>query len=273
MVITEASSEGFPQLYRYQSFDLDGLRLMLSKKQLLFSNPARFNDPWDCQPDFDPNIADDDAKREKHALAYLDIARRHFPNQSTTQTEQVAKRIRNDPKFVHDRIDEISKKLPAQIAEVYRVYCLSMVPNHELMWAHYANRHQGICLEFTSRSLRFSEARKVIYRKFYPKYDVMGGDEEECLAALLTKSKAWRHEKEYRLIARERPYAVPGTLTSENGLVPLPDGCLQAVIVGCLARPETVEAVRETISEAPYPIALKRAEKARAEYKLVISSM
>lgn len=272
-MIIEAASEGFPQLYRYQSFDADGLRLLLSKRQLLFSNPARFNDPWDCQPDFDPNVADDDAEREKQARRYLDIARRHFPNQSTTQNEQMAKRIRNDPRFVRDRINEFSKKFPAQIAEIYRVYCLSAVPNHELMWAHYANKHQGICLEFTSRCSLFSEARKVIYRKFYPKYDVMGGNEEECLAALLTKSKAWRYEKEYRLIAREKSHAVPDTLTSENGLVPLPDGSLQAVIVGCLARPETVEAIKEIIREAPYPIALKRAEKARTEYKLVIRSI
>src|SRR5205823_13410633 len=38
------------RLYRYRRYDANELRLFLTAGEIRFSNPARFNDPWDCVP-------------------------------------------------------------------------------------------------------------------------------------------------------------------------------------------------------------------------------
>jgi hypothetical protein len=68
---------GFPQLYHYQPFNADWLRQTIVDKRLYFSNPADFNDPWDCQPHFNSASAHDPAQREKHVQFYIRITRKH----------------------------------------------------------------------------------------------------------------------------------------------------------------------------------------------------
>jgi hypothetical protein len=42
------------------------------------------------------------------------------------------------------------------LCQSYRVYCLSEVCDSSLMWAHYADSHQGVCLEFDALAAPFT---------------------------------------------------------------------------------------------------------------------
>src|SRR5580698_1814969 len=66
-----AAQAGFKSLYHYQDFKVD-LKLdvervtdILRNHRIYCSNPADFNDPWDCKPFFDPDLTDDPAIRAK----------------------------------------------------------------------------------------------------------------------------------------------------------------------------------------------------------------
>ena len=271
---------GFPNLYHYQAFNVDRLRQAIVEKRLYFSNPARFNDPWDCQPYFNSNAAFDPSLREKHVQYYIRITRKHGANATPVSEDQIQRRaqqLRDDPNFLNSKIHEFSRDFSKQIARCWRVYCISTHPDSELMWAHYAASHHGVCLEFTSRSSLFFQALKVRYVREYPVFDMAEEDNTLELMVLLTKSKAWEYEDEYRLIAMEKACATAGApaprLASDNGLIELPDGSLKSVIMGHLADTATIDAVKAVINQAPYPIALKRVVKVPNEYKLRIANV
>ena len=263
---------GFPDLHHYQPFNVDWLRSMIVGKRLRFSNPARFNDPWDCKPSFNSDAALDPANRERLVQYYIKITRKHG-NLSEEEAQRRAQLFRDNPAVLKERIDAISASYPEQMDKRWRVYCLSTHPDHELMWAHYAQSHTGVCLQFRSRDDLFFQALRMTYLRYYPVFDVADESDDAIVTIMLTKSRAWRYEDEYRLIAQERAHA-PGAeapLVTDDSLLPLPDGSLKCVIVGCLAEDSTLEAVRRVISEAPYPIALKRAVKVPNEYNLLIA--
>ena len=48
MAWNTAATMGLDRLYHYQPFDPDRLSKIILDKDLYFSNPEDFNDPWDC---------------------------------------------------------------------------------------------------------------------------------------------------------------------------------------------------------------------------------
>jgi hypothetical protein len=105
--------------------------------------------------------------------------------------------------------------------------------------------------------------------------DVADESDDAIVTIMLTKSRAWKYEDEYRLIAQERAHALgaEAPLITDDSSLPLSDGSLQAIIVGCLADNATLDAVRGVVGEASYPIALKRAVKVPNQYKLVVTDV
>lgn len=92
------------------------------------------------------------------------------------------------------------------------VYSLSKEIANELMWAYYANGHNGYAIIFDTDVLAnsFEKGRyggmyeiDVKYSSKLPRFDISKIDKrmEEILSCLEgTKSKAWEHEAEHRLI-------------------------------------------------------------------------
>ena len=139
------------------------------------------------------------------------------------------------------------------------------------MWAHYAAKHSGIVLAFSTWNEVFSGALQVNYGKTYPSYDLSSNDDQDSLAVLLTKSGAWSYEREYRLIAQNKTTAIAETLIAIDGYVSMPKGCVKAIILGCLASEDTANAVNAIIAECGEEISLRRAVRARDRYELVIA--
>ena len=179
--------------------------------------------------------------------------------------------FRADPEFLRSKVVEATLAIEGAIQDRYRVFCLASAPDHELMWAHYGSKHTGVCLEFATTNTLFCQALQVQYREKYPIFDLTSDSEEHNLGPLITKSTAWGHEGEYRLIAQERARARgSGTLLTDDHFIDLPDAALVAAIVGCLAPDSTVEAVRVLVSETGQGLSVKRALRARNRYRLTI---
>lgn len=75
-----------------------------------------------------------------------------------------------------------------------------------LMWSHYADSHKGFCVVYKlSPEMRFNKENSAYYTLSPMNYhrkpiDLIKETEFDGKAALLTKSKAWEYENEYRLL-------------------------------------------------------------------------
>jgi hypothetical protein len=71
------------------------------------------------------------------------------------------------------------------------------------MWSYYGESHTGVCVHLDATVAPFGAAMKVVYRDDYPflPQPLSGLPPLFVIQqALLTKARAWRHERKYRLI-------------------------------------------------------------------------
>ncbi len=91
------------------------------------------------------------------------------------------------------------------IADRWGLLCFSKTWQSPVMWAHYGEKHRGLCLGFD-----VLEAKPVSYAPDRLLHELEGGfppkklDAHERLveASLSTKYKEWEYEQEYRIFAR-----------------------------------------------------------------------
>jgi hypothetical protein len=170
-----------------------------------------------------------------------------------------------------DLLNQISASMAPEINARYRVYCLGPDVGNLLMWAHYADDHRGICLEFDLRNDVLCSALRCEYLREFPLMKVYERSEEANLLILLAKGDVWAYEQEYRLIAQEKTVAVQGadTLLTDGNFLQLPEGALRSVIVGCQANYAGIRALVERLAPQVH---VKRASRVPNQYRLAIES-
>jgi hypothetical protein len=177
-----------------------------------------------------------------------------------------------------------------QIDDSIGVLTLSQLCDHILLWAHYADSHRGICLEFDVANANFERLCPVRYTNDCPRFDevvetigVHHLDRERTgLLAnvaykaathelprdaicywtgrwLYSKSPNWSYEDEWRSV-------MPGP-----GLWSFPSHALTGVIIGAAQDDELAE-LRDTLQRRP-PIGLYRAVRRQGVYGLDIVSI
>jgi len=243
-------------LYKYGSFEGDRrnyLKEILLEGKIFFSNPYRFNDPFDCRPRLEIGTSSED--REQARKEIFRILCERFPQATKQQNRQEAD-------LVFSRIENYYNNLSNQYEDLlkdYGVYCLSASCENLLMWAHYGAGHTGYCLEFNaSEGSFFSNAFEVHYQKDYPVINPFLSDPERGKKAILTKSLDWAYEKEWRLTS------------SEHGSMDFPSRDLAGVIFGCKTKVEDIEDVKKWIGIREQPIRMHRAVINDRYYKLDI---
>jgi hypothetical protein len=97
----------------------------------------------------------------------------------------------------HDRLGLLENK--NRLNQEYGLLCFSENWTDPALWAHYGDRHRGICLGF---DVEDGFARKITYQKARLKDDdARDKSEAEVLDALLyTKYESWQYEREWRLL-------------------------------------------------------------------------
>lgn len=227
-----AAQRGLQRLYHWQPFDKARLEMTLRAGTIYCSRPEDFNDPWDCKPYFNTDLLDDPRERKKHIEWAVRICR----EQGTTSEQVIALRQRQlqDPTVLKRFVNQHTEAMQHVRSGFYRVYCMCPDVLNVLLWAHYANKHTGICLEFDVANRTICGALEVQYRHEFPMTRQYSNDLDENLLPFIAKSDVWLYEQEYRLIAQEVEKATPDeTLMTNGGHLKLADGALQAIVVGC----------------------------------------
>jgi hypothetical protein len=159
---------------------------ILTSKTLLFNEIQNSNDPWEYEKILEPV---DDGKSE-----YIDTVVKKISFE-----EQKLKRM----KFL-----SFSK-------DIKNIRCFDNV----LMWAHYADKHRGVCLVFDEKKLwdlykdkdQFPEEDRlkykiVNYKHNTPPVQIKGNDDllsiyqKNGADLFFIKKMAWKYESEYRLM-------------------------------------------------------------------------
>ena len=255
-------------LYHYEKFHPEHLVTMLREKKIYFSDASCLNDPWDCRPWFDHERMGADAIE-----SFIEMFFSVPPSGPVSSDQVVATKqaIRTKPEYRRAVLQRFSQNFLKVIPDRWRIYCLTPIPDSTLMWSHYGDNHRGICLEFAVGARLFGSAMKVVYREDYPQW-LPRDLATDPTQILLTKSDDWAYEHEYRIIglgdsvSRSSEFH-PLTLT--GSFMPLPDGALRSVIIGCEADFETIARIIKT--EAP-ELQVRRAARAPNQYRLVVEN-
>lgn len=125
------------------------------------------------------------------------------------------------------------------------VYSLSKNCTDELLWAHYANSHEGFCIEYDLNTLVYfgrSDYFKfdVIYSRSPPKLSISDmrktDDKGSFIQKLIgIKSKKWAYEKETRVV------------TSEPGLQSYDYRAVKAIYFGLRMQEERIQEVMKRL--------------------------
>ena len=200
-------------LYKYLSLDrLD----VLKSKTIRFTQPGDLNDPCEFRPFIKASASLQEVKdkaREiinqevEKALAQFDPSIRDFVRKSLNVAEIEADvpglyRI-VDPGLLPNAADVITENLNQTVG----VLCLSELRDSALMWAHYADSHQGFVVGFNSEHSFFSKRRgendefgflrRVEYEPQRPQVVLTN---TSSLDWFQTKFDQWAYEKEWRIL-------------------------------------------------------------------------
>lgn len=141
------------------------------------------------------------------------------------------------------------------------------------MWAHYANNHCGMCVEYElleiNKQLNFAPV-PIIYSDNRTRIaSVKPNNTEEdilrvFLEGLTSKSPEWIYEKEWRIIRDDGACGEKWDSEKKGALLEMIRP--SSVILGCMAKPEFEQAVREYCEESK--INLYKMEKDAVLYRL-----
>jgi len=173
-------------LYRYRKFNPEFWEKEIFNGEIYLPKACELNDPMDCLIYFDFKKLQEDcylAKELEKRPPYLKFSE--------------ARKILQIP----EKQQEIFKGTQENV----RVASFTEKKNNLLMWSHYANFHQGLCIQYTTSKLETSlldELFPVYYSAIKPDIteELMKGSNNAVIKAFAYKAKAWEYEQEWRVI-------------------------------------------------------------------------
>lgn len=141
---------------------------------------------------------------------------------------EMAESFNIDKSIIDNAIDKsrdalvlLAKKSASFINDSFGMSCLSEKSDNGLMWGHYATKHRGFCIEYDIDKLIetnlkaasyifpviYTKTRPIIDRNIIESIEIVDKKvvpsesvNESLTKALLSKSKIWKYEKEWRII-------------------------------------------------------------------------
>jgi len=229
--------------YKYVSADV--AKKILNYLQVKCSSPLLFGDPFDSQIEIQHNVTSNEDLIKKTTGKICESIKPFLKDGNVKQAhELVFEEIMNESQFVADRksafdrvYSDVNEKI-IEFAKEDRIFCISEKKDNLLMWAHYANEHQGAVIQFRcilEKDTALCAAKPVIYADKMPLLTIedffIKGEQaiKEYIVnkVLLTKSRDWEYESEWRVILmkqdKDKDYDLRGILEDE----------LEAVYLGC----------------------------------------
>lgn len=243
------NEDGVESLYKFKAFDENEphkLTEIFEHGLLFIPTIDQLNDPWEGLSTVEPPSTRIEVAAAKHRLTKT--ARQN--GMSKKEASNFAEQVLEDP----DRLVEVVKDSLRKNTRDVRVISFAAERDNVLLWAHYADSHRGICIEFSSETILYRLAHRVNYQPNYPSF-IYPHDQYDALNAIVTKSNDWQYEREYRT------FDVPGSATQlriENGKFQLAEAAISRVYFGTRMPREHQEHIIETIHKGPFTPGLFR---------------
>jgi len=175
------------KLFRYRKFDQNEYGKMdLYDGKTFLSKVSDFNDPFDSLVRINVKIA------EKHPK----IVELAYNNGGYLYKDNAMNEFRVS-------FDEIATSIGRDMQQIIRVACFTERNDSILMWSHYADCHQGFCIEYDTKKLN-----PVISNNLFPiiykneRMDITNNlydnNPTTELRTILYKALDWKYEKEWR---------------------------------------------------------------------------
>ena len=243
-------------LFKYFKGDDRDIETIKANK-LWYRAPSKYNDVFDC------DIAVDESALKKCAMQLV-------PDGTKIRDGSYA--WKNLQKALHKAKQSLRSTIES-LRSSMGVTCFSESDESLLMWAHYANDHRGICVEYDlleiNKQLKFTPV-PIIYSKERVCFSVLNPEtiEKDSIALFLrsitTKSKEWDYEHEWRIV---RDHAACGDRwDSENQGALLDMICPSSITLGCAAEEKTENKLKAYCQEKRIP--LYKMQKDEFQYRL-----
>lgn len=189
------------------------LLYLFGKKSLYCTTPEHFNDPHDCLVEFSPKVS--------HSGLLICLRNFSGSNPPVIDTQKLTKGLSADgkkrlPEYLKGTRQSVSpedlehictavKDALQQVVHRSRIACFSKRDNSSAMWAHYADKHRGFCLEFNVKTLRqktqgFYDMTYCEDRPVLTLTPDEASDLSLAMKILLRKGPEWTTEQEVRHI-------------------------------------------------------------------------
>lgn len=221
-----------PYLGKYYSLqNVRFIHSVIVQNWLYFANPGDFNDPFEMNP----------------ALYRPKVFKPVLPASKTRRSLDAMKIVFE--KFWREQQEKLKRS---------GVCCFTEQFDDVIMWAHYADKHTGICLVFATDYKFFENIKSVQYIPKRLQMPILEKkDSSRLIQLMISKLKLWSYEKEWRLFRRycERRYKYPRS-------------ALRAIIFGCRCAPEDRDLIQRLARDRK--LKFYEARMSQYEYKLNI---
>jgi len=184
-------------LYKYMKFER-ALEVVKTGK-IFFPTAEKFNDPFDCNIQFDPEISPEEFVgalfRRYKAVGNNWNSIKTILDEYLNEDGSISETKRDENRKIAEDFNESNAKLG--------ILSLTEDPLSLLMWAHYGDYHRGVCIGFERVEgiiLADEEVTsKVDYSDVYPLArfsEILMSDGSLSRKILRTKACDWAYEKE-----------------------------------------------------------------------------
>lgn len=159
------------------------------------------------------------------------------------------------------------KEIQSRVNQHAGVVSFSENKDHILMWAHYANKHLGVCLEFDLNRWKDMPVHwdKIDYLMKRPLL-TLSQDEQDSVGILrkmaFAKHKDWKYEKEWRIICSFKD-------PSERYLI-FPKEILTGIIFGLKTSHDDRKRILKTVNTSDFGIKFYKAIENKTQFKVKI---
>lgn len=206
----------------YKYVTIERAKQILRDKAVFFAEQKNFNDPFELACKIRTGYSFDNWK--KWFMQLGDPERRA----NFRATQIVVNRI-------YTRVEGIIRKVLSRIG----IFCMTPFNDNLLMWAHYADSHKGVCIEFdTSEEQKLRPYKKVVYNDNILTLDLLERP-QSIVDIILHKSTCWDYEQEFRVIDKT------------SHVQPINPLSIKSVICGCKISAQDESALNAIIVADP----------------------
>ncbi|RIV20499.1 DUF2971 domain-containing protein [Fibrisoma montanum] len=221
-------------IYHYTK--LNTAELIIKGHKLNFSNPDRFNDPFDMMEDL--------IDFKAHGTQAKNWVNNKFKSRGRKERRKLTRRANE----IGDQFADFRRQGFSSLKEQTGVCCFSKSPSKTLMWSHYADAHKGICIgfeiyPFQRRHLTTMMIGEVAYSERIIAKNYYEYEEEILRHWIFTKSHIWSYEEEVRAILFG---------TDGQCLFDFDKGCIKEIYYGCKVTDEEILSFQNLLDEHGY---------------------